>query len=159
MNNYADKILVLDNVLSKDECEDLINFYKEIGPTKQHRDTFVLSLSDTMASKNISKIVNAYNNFSKYGIEVGWCEIVEWPPKSFHPAHNDDANIDISFTSVTYLNESYRDGRTFFINGIEIMPKIGRTVYFDGLHYRHGVTQVDIGVRYTLPIWYKKTNI
>jgi predicted 2-oxoglutarate/Fe(II)-dependent dioxygenase YbiX len=106
-------------------------------------------------SNSIVKIVNAFNNFSKSTVDVSWCEIVEWPEKSFHPSHNDETSRTISLTSITYLNNSYSGGRTFFVNDIEVLPKVGRTIYFDGIFYQHGVTPVESGVRYTLPIWYK----
>jgi hypothetical protein len=156
MRIFSQKILILDNVLNQEECDNLINFYKERGFEKQHRDTFVLPLkADMTASSSVVKIVNAFNNFSSNKVDVSWCEIVEWPEKSFHPAHVDNTDRSISFTSITYLNNSYLGGNTFFVNDIEVLPKIGRTIYFDGMFYQHGVTPVESGVRYTLPIWYK----
>ena len=157
MKNYSNKILILDNVLSENECTELIRFYKKIGHTKQHEDTFVLSLTPNMeAAQSVLKIVNSFLDFSAYKIDIGWCEIVEWPEKSFQPEHYDITNPDTSFTSITYLNDSYTGGKTFFVDDIEVIPKIGRTVYFDGLYYKHGVTQIDQGIRYTLPIWYRR---
>ena len=41
------------------------------------------------------------------------------------------------------------------LNDIKLIPKIGRTVYFDGNHYMHGVSNIEKNIRYTLPIWYK----
>jgi hypothetical protein len=156
MRLLGQKILILDDVLHEDECNALIKFYKEIGPKKQHRDTFVLPLqSDMIINRTVANIVSAFNNFSTSKINISWCEIVEWPEKSFHPAHIDDTDRSISFTSITYLNNSYTGGNTFFVDDIEVVPKVGRTIYFDGMFYRHGVTQVENGVRYTLPIWYK----
>lgn len=155
MKPLIDKILVLDNVLSEDECAGLIEFYTKVGPSKQHRDTFVLSLAPTMEiAGSVLKIVSAFNSCFKYNIDIGWCEIVEWPEKSFQRVHRDLFNPNTNFTSVTYLNTSYSGGRTFFVDDIEIIPKIGRTVYFDGIHYEHGVSEVEGGIRYTLPIWY-----
>jgi len=157
MKNFADKILILDNVLSENDCIKLIDFYKKAGYYKQHRDTFFLPLtSDMEISYHVSKIVSAYNDFSKYKIDIGWCEIVEWPENSYQSEHLDMGDPDTSFASITYLNNTYEGGKTFFVDDIEIIPKVGRTVYFDGLHYRHGVTQIKNGVRYTLPIWYNR---
>ena len=156
MRLLGQKILILDDVLHEEECNMLIKFYKELGPTKQYRDTGVLSLQpDMIINHTVAKIVSAFNNFSTSKVDISWCEIVEWPEKSFQSAHIDNTDPSISFTSITYLNNTYSGGNTFFVNDIEVLPKVGRTIYFDGMFYKHGVTQVENGVRYTLPIWYK----
>jgi len=155
MKILSNKILILDNVLSQDDCTKLIEFYNKVGPSKQHRDTFVLSIAPTMEIGGmVLKMTSAFHSFFKYNIDIGWCEIVEWPEKSFQPVHRDFADPNTNFTSVTYLNTSYSGGRTFFVDDVEIVPKVGRTVYFDGTHYEHGVSKVESGIRYTLPIWY-----
>jgi len=155
MKSFSDKILILDNVLSHDDCTKLIEFYNKVGPSKQHRDTFVLSIEPAMEiTETVLKITSAFHSFFNCNINIGWCEIVEWPEKSFQPVHRDTFDPNTNFTSITYLNTSYSGGKTFFIDDIEIIPKVGRTVYFDGTHYEHGVSKVNNGVRYTLPIWY-----
>jgi len=160
MKSFSDKILILDNVLSQDDCTKLIEFYNKVGPSKQHRDTFVLSLDPTMEIAGIVlKIASELHNLIKYNIDIGWCEIVEWPEKSFQRVHRDLFNPNTIFTSVTYLNTSYSGGRTFFVDDVEIVPKVGRTIYFDGVYYDHGVSKVESGTRYTLPIWYNTITI
>ena len=79
----------------------------------------------------------------------------------------DIAEESTIFSSVTYLNDNFTGGETYIINDItlrkhvrdlsvKISPKTGRTLYFDGKQYEHGVTEVKDSHRYTLAIWYKK---
>lgn len=91
-------------------------------------------------------------------IAVDWCEIVDWPAGSDQALHLDTSSDHTMFTSITYLNDDYRGGRTHIKDDLEIIPKVGRTVYFDGNFYLHGVTLVERGTRYTLPIWYKNSS-
>jgi len=68
--------------------------------------------------------------------------------------HFDEARESTNLTSITYLNEGYLGGETAFDNGVIIKPKIGKTVFFDGKKYLHGVNPVTKGKRFVLAIWY-----
>jgi len=155
-----DKIIILDNVLSAKECFDLIKYYNEKGPTHNWRDTYPLSLdtTDSFIMFYIDKIESSIKKLLNNTIMFDWGEIVKWPTNSFQTAHKDNITHITTLTSVTYLNIDYQGGHTFFKDDFEIKPKIGRTIYFDGIHYMHGVTKVTDGIRYTLPIWYKKNG-
>ena len=56
------------------------------------------------------------------------------------------------FESNTDLQESYYGTTKITI----FKAKKGRIIFFDSLFYRHGVTPVKKGPRYTLATWYKK---
>jgi hypothetical protein len=88
--------------------------------------------------------------------DIDWCEIVKRPPGSGHPKHFDRTLDRTVFSSITYLNDDFTDGKTYFVNDFEVKPKPGRTLYFDGQCYEHGVTEVKDSDRYTLAIWYMK---
>ena len=60
-----------------------------------------------------------------------------------------------SLASVVYLNDNYKGGQTFIDDGTVIEPVQGRGLFFDGVHYRHGVFTVKKNVRYTLTAWFK----
>lgn len=89
-------------------------------------------------------------------IEIDWCEIVFWPMGSYMDPHFDGASADTVFTSITYLNNNFIGGNLYIENDGGFCVKTGRTLSFDGQHYKHGVSQVLSGERYTMPIWYKK---
>ena len=55
------------------------------------------------------------------------------------------------------LNDNYIGGHTV-IEGIDVQPLSGRTVYFDGMEFRHGVSNVIKRDRYTLSMWYGLDN-
>ena len=157
-NDFKNKIFILDMVLSPNDCESLIDYYRSHGATHEWNGTrpMTMNLIDQFLKSKVSSILDRINLCLDGTLAIDWCEIVEWPEGSRQNLHYDDANNNTVFTSITYLNDDYLGGRTYIKDDIETVPKIGRTVCFDGNHYLHGVTEVTQGTRYTLPIWYKK---
>ena len=158
------QIIILDDVLTVTECDQLINYYKSTGHTFEWGGAYPLSLtkrelhsSEEMqfAFSKAVKIQQVINQFIDQKVSIDWCEITKWPPRSSKGKHTDFASEITIFTSVTYLNDDYSGGETFFTDGTKVAPKTGRTIYFDGQYYEHGVNEVQNKDRYTLPIWYK----
>ena len=50
-------------------------------------------------------------------------------------------------------NDNFKGGSTI-INKIMIRPKKGNGVLFEGGKFKHSVTEIIKGVRYTVAIWY-----
>lgn len=151
---FDNKIIVIDNVLTEKECQDAINLWHETQEKIQYEKTLLISLEP----KNfwVQKIYNTLCDTEiKNIISVDWCQIVQWPTNSSQDYHIDYGKKDTPFTSITYLNDDYLGGETSFQNDINIIPKKGRTVYFSGQQYNHGVLKVLTNTRYTIPIWYK----
>ena len=156
-----DRIIIADKIISKSECDYLIQLF-ENNP-QYHRPYIEYTSMVIPPSRNrwlqdiLSEVISAVD----YEIVIEWCEIAKRPPGSGHPKHFDITSDKTIFTSVTYLNNDFNGGRTYIIDdvinykGFEIPPKIGRTLYFDGKCYEHGVTTVTDGDRYTLAIWYE----
>lgn len=154
------KIIIIDNVFTQTECSTLIKYYTEKGPTHKWQSFLPMTIKqdDEFLNPKIKKIENlAKNNFDK-NIVIDWCEIVRWPTDAFQNLHFDSSNPNTILTSITYLNDQYEGGQTFIHEDIEIIPKIGRTVIFNGQFYKHGVKKILSGSRYTLPIWYKMND-
>jgi hypothetical protein len=158
-------ILILDDVLSNEECSELINVYEDnIEYIKAHGNPTIypLNIYSIRNNKNIAieafKKVNAIiSKFLKYNIEPINIEIVKWPENSWQGYHTDitaDGTV-YNLSSVTYLNENFSGGCLQMIDGTKVKPKLGRTVVFDGCKYIHGVEPVQNNNRYTLPIWYR----
>lgn len=150
-----DLILIHDNSISKDECDHLIQFFETDGPCPtgtwlDYEFRRVTISSDKNTRDIVLKVAE------KSGYDVDWCEIVRRPPGSNHPKHFDVGKERTVFSSITYLNDDFTGGETYFVNDFEVKPKTGRTLYFDGKHYEHGVNEVKDSIRYTLAIWYKK---
>ena len=152
--SFENKIIILDSVLSKEECAFLIEFYHAHGFTHEWSGTFPMKIdfNDAFVNSCAFKIRDNIKFMLSEHLEIDWCEVVQWPINSFKNAHFDTASNQTVFTSVTYLNDDYDGGETFFVNDIKVTPKLGRTIYFDGQYYEHGVTKVENKTRYTLQI-------
>ena len=145
------KITIIDNFISDEKIDFLLNFYKNnIHLCNKFRDTFPINITSLFKD-----LENKYNNFDKKKC-VDWLEIVHWPKGSFQQPHKDFASEKTVLTSITYLNEDFIGGETVFEDGTMIKPKKGRTLFFDGQYYKHSVNLIEKGNRYTVPVWYKK---
>ena len=101
------------------------------------------------------------NTASKYysNVELDWAQIVEWPVGASQALHVDSASNKTVLSSITYLNNNFRGGETIFEDGTTVAPVPGRTVFFNGVKYVHGVHAVSNASRFTIPIWYKSKII
>jgi len=157
-------ILILDDILNSNECNNLIEIYqknKQYSHTHGNPTFYPLNIKNILDEKNIAlevakrieQITNKYYNSNI----IDWYEIVKWPCNTWQSYHLDTASKETSLTSITYLNENFDGGRSVMYDGTKIKPKTGRTLIFDGNKYIHGVEPILKGERYTLPIWYKNT--
>ena len=145
------KITIIDNFISNEQIEYLLNFYKDnIHLRKKWNTTFPIEITGLFKD-----LENKYNRFNKKNC-VDWLEIVHWPIGSFQHPHKDVGVENTVLTSITYLNEDFTGGETVFEDGTIIKPKKGRALFFDGQHYTHSVNLIKEGNRYTVPVWYKK---
>jgi hypothetical protein len=158
-------ILILDEVLSSDECSKLIKIYndnKEYAHIHGTPKTYPLYIQDIQNNKDTvitaaEKIKEAINQFLGNKLISITTAIVKWPENSSQDYHVDitDNGIVYELSSVAYLNEDFNGGCLQMIDGTKIRPKVGRLVVFDGRSYMHSVELVQNNDRYTLPIWYK----
>jgi Rps23 Pro-64 3,4-dihydroxylase Tpa1-like proline 4-hydroxylase len=155
---FKDKIIILDNVLDKTECLKVIKTFNETGHNDIWNGTLVMDIcEDEFVTSIVNKIVNSFLPYNDC-LAIELPQVVKWVPGCYQNLHNDLDHKDIrrltAFTSITYLNEDFVGGETYFEDGTTIKPKIGRTLFFDGVYYRHGVNRVQNGNRFTIPIWY-----
>jgi len=80
-------------------------------------------------------------------------EIVKYPCGAHKNFHKDRTRKTTTGASITYLNDDFIGGHTV-VEGVDVQPLQGRTVYFDGMEFRHGVSNVVKRDRYTLSMWY-----
>jgi len=150
-------ILIKDNILSKEECIKLIYYHNTNKYlAKPHNTIFPIDLTninDAFIDSIKSKILNEATKLKQVSIE--WIEITKVPDKVGMDYHYDNQSDSTILTSVTYLNNNFRGGRTCFEDGTKISPVIGRTIFFDGQKYKHGIEPVLANNRYTIPCWYK----
>jgi len=146
------QIIIDDNFLTKEEMKSLLYFFDKNQKTAQFfENKYLINLED-----NLIDIKNKINNYvKKFNVEIDWWEIVFWPTLTFQNMHFDFSKIRTKLTSISYLNENYEGGETYFEDGTVIGHVKGRTVFFDGQEYKHGVKKVLKGNRFVMAVWYK----
>ena len=163
-------ILIEDGVLTEPECTGLKWFFEacrneERTKTCDYTRTEFLDLQQFDSEKDDylehltrihKKIVANAKKYFDEGLDVQWSEITKREIGVEHPPHWDYAQNNTCLTSITYLNEDYFGGETYFYEDMVVHPKKGKTIYFNGQDYLHGVNSVKNGARYVLTIWYHK---
>ena len=87
-------------------------------------------------------------------VTVNYSDVVYWATHGSQGTHLDFPEHVV--TSVLYLNDDFKGGRTYFTDGTYIAPKTGRIVFFEGNKNVHGVEPITSGERWTSPTWYKE---
>lgn len=149
-------IQIIDNFLDKKTCEYLIKYFEENPGKHCLHDTGVnfIEIKEIKEFDSVLKTINDHVfKINKYKID--WIQIVKWFDDCSHGLHFDNSSDKTVYASVSYLNEGYIGGQTFFEEGTIIMPRKGRTLFFNGMKYKHGVMPVKKGPRYVLTGWYK----
>ena len=148
--------LIIDNYLSKRECDFLINLYKSNEKSSfLYRDTYPLNLNenDFMVNFLVKKLQRTSKLFNS---KIDWFKLVKWPIDSKQDLHFDTFSNQTTLSSIIYLNENFEGGQTYYEDGTSIQPIIGRGLFFDGNFYKHGVKEVKKDIRYVVAAWYKK---
>ena len=164
---------MVDNLLTEQECDYLIDLFEEdnILRTWRNTHTFIkdINYADEKINPYLNKIMDECKKHFDEDFRYGWSQIVYWTEGAQQGPHLDKAHKKTIITSITYLNDDYEGGETFLLinddyeggepcllNKFLVKPKKGRTIFFHGMKYYHGVTQIKNGGRYTLPIWYNE---
>ena len=150
---------VIDDFLSEDECDFLIDYYKKYPNKKTYYATVLLLMKDTsLFDLRKSWIRNRYLSRIKkeFPLKLNYDQIVFWPPNSFKDMHKDGrTHKNNDWTSVCYLNDDYEGGYTL-IEDDEFKPKKGRLVVFPSKKMNHGVSLVKSRSRYTYIAWWQQ---
>ena len=151
-------ILIEENFLNNKTCDEIVKFSDDLKANKfrPFRDIYVQEIFNInpKASSQIGMFYSTYLSFRGLQIYPELMQITVWPTGSKQKTHVDSARESTVLTSITYLNDDYEGGETYFENGITISPKKGKTVFFDGIKYPHGVNTVKNNKRRILAIWY-----
>ena len=149
-----DRIIIQDNFLTDAQCKNLINFYNSKPLERSFETTHPLTL-DVNNHKSLVKKINKVGTSINNSV-VDWFEIVKWPfPNKGKDMHFDTASSETTLSAIIYLNDDYLGGYTHFQDKTHIAPVKGRAIFFDGRKYKHGVSIIDKGVRYTVAVWLK----
>jgi len=160
-------IYISHNDLDQKFIVDSINFFKEnIIHTYVWDETRVLGLNRYGFNEvnppeiyfkilDLVKLIKSNVDGDERFLDLQEVEIVKYPCGAHKNFHYDKARKTTTGASITYINDGYIGGNTI-IEGVDVQPISGRTVYFDGKKYRHAVSNVIKGDRYTLSMWYGK---
>ena len=154
--------LVYPDNLSPEACSLLIDIYESQSELiEQWRGTEVLNLTRVKGESLFLefKALRYLNNcaVSLDGVDcyIETAHIVKWPDGSYKDSHLIESREHSTMASITYLNDDYKGGEVRLVDeDVSIMPEIGKTLFFNGKKYRHGVREVRDGARYCLSIWF-----
>ena len=151
-------ILIEENFLNLESCDYLHNL--SLNNSGKHvepfRDIYCMYLNDE-SLKIANKLGYVYCNFLASRGHLTFPELIQitrWPIDSRHDMHFDTQRDSTVLTSITYLNDDYEGGETCFDNGVIVKPVKGKTIFFDGMKYKHCVNPVQKKERHVLAIWY-----
>lgn len=171
-------ISYLDNFLSEETCDKIIDYFEGIEDQKWGFVAFYNSRAKHYPQKEdpdgLNKVGLPVDIFDEIGIyakrfteNMAGKELVlqssphcqKWFEGGYASPHSDNSDFDGNYNGfqrnkcscLIYLNDDYEGGQLHFPqSGIELKPKKGTIVAFHGGHYNiHGVKEVISGVRYT----------
>lgn len=176
-------IVVLGNVLSDEECEELIRLSTDkmkrskIGTTREENalrtsSSMFIEESENLIVAGIEKRIAAVMNIP---IEHGeGLQILQYTPGQQYKAHHDFFSSSSAVTNnristlVMYLNEVEQGGETFFPHlNFSVTPRKGMAVYFEYFYNDqtlndltlHGGAPVEIGEKWVATQWMRKQKI
>lgn len=164
MNKY---LQVVDNLLTPQECQDLINKAESIGFKEVDRGIAIyhqaMITDQTLANKFYHKIKHLlpshFNGFPIVGLNDHF-RFSKYHPRGFFDIHKDGVNQDSKgnrsvMTLNIFLNDNFQGGETDFYYDdkttlrYSVQPKPGRGALFAAQQYHCG-NQVVEGYKYLL---------
>ncbi|MCM3639315.1 2OG-Fe(II) oxygenase [Sporosarcina luteola] len=173
-------IVVLGNVLSDEECDELIQLSKDklnrskIGTSREVNDQRTSSSTFIEESENeiVVRIENRVSSIMNIPIEHGeGLQILRYTPGQQYKAHNDffkTADNNRISTLVMYLNDVEEGGETYFPKlNFSVSPKKGMAVYFEYFYNDqamneltlHGGAPVITGEKWVATQWMRKQKV
>ncbi len=153
-------IKVIENFLSDDECDFVIDYFKKSSHKEEWRGTYLISLNFQPFNPRLSYIrfKYTYRIKKKFKLKKNYDQIVFWPASSSMKMHRDgEVEKNNEWTSVCYLNDNFEGGKTL-IEDMTIKPKKGTLVVFPSKKLYHGVSKVKKSSRYTFISWWRKND-
>ena len=168
-------ICFLENFLSEQDCNDIIQFFCDSDKLRQSNKEFdnrTLNY-DLITNPIIKNKMNVYR--WKLTFEIcklykedilypQFLDLVLWKQGDKMEYHADNVfrngepnNTSFrDYSTVCYLNDNYTGGETIFTDtGEKIKPKKGSVLIFKS-NMNHEVSEIVLGTRYTMPMWLSK---
>ena len=157
-----EKIKILDNFISPEDCSLAIKFYDEMKENNLFYSTddgrFLklnpdYEISNYLLDKYIPKISNLYG--TKFYIrEVLLSYYADSSSLKPHVDSLKDSLKD-SLGALFYFNDTFEGGELYFTEfDFKHKPKAGSVIIFpcNSRDYKHGVYPIISGIRYTMPV-------
>lgn len=177
-------IVILGNVLSNEECDELISLSMDkmqrskIGTTREVNELRTSSSMFFQESENeiVARVENRISTIMNIPIEHGeGIQILNYTPGQEYKAHHDYfsstskvVNNNRISTLVMYLNDVEQGGETFFPKlNFSVSPQKGMAVYFEYFYNDknlneltlHGGAPVITGEKWVATQWMRKQKI
>lgn len=177
-------IVILGNVLSNEECDELIRLSKDkmkrskIGTTREVNELRTSSSMFFEESENeiIARVEKRVSSIMNIPVEHGeGLQILQYTPGQEYKAHHDffsstskASNNNRISTLVMYLNDVEQGGETFFPKlNFSVSPKKGMAVYFEYFYNDqnlndltlHGGAPVITGEKWVATQWMRKQKL
>ncbi|WP_041076074.1 2OG-Fe(II) oxygenase [Bacillus sp. OxB-1] len=176
-------VVVLGNVLSNEECDELIRLSKDkikrskIGTTREENELRTSSGMFIEESENelVARIETRISSIMNIPIEHGeGLQILQYTPGQQYKAHYDFFSSTSKVTNnristlVMYLNDVEQGGETFFPKlNFSVTPKKGMAVYFEYFYTDphlneltlHGGAPVITGEKWVATQWMRKQKV
>ena len=177
-------IVVLGNVLSNEECDELIRLSKDkmkrskIGTTREVNELRTSSSMFLEESENVivARVEKRISSIMNIPIEHGeGIQILQYTPGQEYKAHHDFfsssskvANNNRISTLIMYLNDVEEGGETYFPKlNLSVSPQKGMAVYFEYFYTDqhlndltlHGGAPVITGEKWIATQWMRKQKL
>lgn len=176
-------IVVLGNMLSDEECDELIRLSSDkmkrskIGTTREENQLRTSSSMFIEESENliVARIEKRIATVMNIPIEHGeGLQILQYTPGQQYKAHHDFFSSTSNVTNnristlVMYLNDVEQGGETFFPHlNFSVSPRKGMAVYFEYFYADqtlndltlHGGAPVEVGEKWVATQWMRKQKV
>ena len=166
----AEDIWVIDNFLTKDDCDYHIHASESIGyefakvnidgkqtimPSVRNNQR-VLLFDEVMAEalwERLAPFIDSYPIAKPIGLNEMWRYYKYVPGERFKMhrdgSHKRNEKEESFLTLIIYLNDDFEGGETGFMREFEVKPKAGRALIFDH-QIRHEGKALETGTKYVL---------
>lgn len=176
-------VVILDNMLSDEECDELIRLSTDklkrskIGTTREKNalrtsSSVFIEENDNLIIARIEERIEAVMDIP---IEHGeGLQILRYTPGQEYKAHHDYFSSTSNVTNnristlIMYLNDVEQGGETFFPHlNLSITPQKGMAVYFEYFYTDpllndltlHGGAPVEVGEKWVATQWMRKQKV
>jgi hypothetical protein len=163
LGNSIDNIQITENVLSKEEHEQLLNYTTGIDSWEIQPWGVKFFLSKNMPQEIVEMLEKVFEIAYKkctdtYGVELNSFKDQQIPLIRFDQGYKMHEHADTAgdFAAIYYINDDYQGGEINFMDhGLKIKPKANSLVTFpSNADYWHEVTENTEKERYSSTLWF-----